>query len=120
MLNSYCALVTAVQTSALPILRSKGLQERTRGGSGHSEICVEAMSEGSRTRLRDHLADTWDIEAKLINSGEAKKAVLQFPTAEPRKLHALVAPFIHPSLHYKLLPEFQERFAVEPVFVPAR
>ena len=34
-------------------LRSKGLQERTRGGSGRSEICVEAMSPDSRIRLRD-------------------------------------------------------------------
>ena len=27
-------------------VRSKGLQERTRGGSGRIEICVEAMSAG--------------------------------------------------------------------------
>ena len=32
-------------------LRSKGLQERTAGGSGRVEICVEAMSPGSRERL---------------------------------------------------------------------
>jgi recombination protein RecA len=31
-----------------------------------------------------------------------------------------VAPFVHPSLEYKLLPEFRGRFAVEPVFAPAR
>src|SRR3546814_17771138 len=92
-------------------LRSKGLQERTRGGSGRSEICVEAMSEGSRTRLRDHLADTWDLEAKLIESGEDKKAVLQFPTAETRKLHALGAPFINPPLHVNPPPESPGRLA---------
>jgi recombination protein RecA len=97
-------------------VRSKGLQQRTRGGSGRSEICVEAMATGSRIRLRDYLAHTWGIEAKLIESGSAKQAVLQFPTAETRKLHALVAPFVHPSMAYKLLPEFQGRFGVEPVF----
>ena len=32
-------------------VRSKGLQQRTTGGSGRIEICVEAMSEGSRVRL---------------------------------------------------------------------
>ena len=36
-------------------LRSKGLQQRTEGGSGRIEICVEAMSEGSQVRLRDYL-----------------------------------------------------------------
>ena len=30
-------------------VRSKGLQQRTEGGSGRIEICVEAMSEGSRS-----------------------------------------------------------------------
>jgi recombination protein RecA len=101
-------------------LRSKGLQERTKGGSGRSEICVEAMAEGSRVRLRDYLAHTWGIEAKLISSGSAGKAVLQFPTPETRKLHALVAPFIHPTMQYKLLPEFRGRFAVEREVAPAR
>ena len=67
-------------------LRSKGLQERTRGGSGRSEICVEAMSPESRLRLRDYLADTWGIHAKLIASGATKKAIMQFPTSETRKL----------------------------------
>ena len=45
-------------------LRSKGLQERTRGGSGRSEICVEAMSPESRVRFRDCLADTWGIHGQ--------------------------------------------------------
>jgi recombination protein RecA len=99
-------------------LRSKGLQARTAGGSGRSEICVEAMSPETRQRLRDHIADTWGIEAKLISTGG--KAVLQFPTAETAKLHALIAPCVHPSMAYKLLPRFQGHFAVEPVFRPMR
>ena len=32
-------------------LRAKGLQERTRDGSGRSEICVEAMEPTTRVRL---------------------------------------------------------------------
>ena len=36
-------------------LRSKGVQERTKGGTGRTEICVEAMSPGSRQRLVDYL-----------------------------------------------------------------
>jgi recombination protein RecA len=99
-------------------LRSKGLQDRTAGGSGRSEICVQAIEAGSRQRLRDLLADTWGIEAKLVERGG--NAILQFPTAETAKLHALIAPFVHPSMAYKLLPRYQGRFAVEPVFEAPR
>ncbi len=99
-------------------LRSKGLQKRTEGGSGRSEICVQAFESTSRARLRDHLADTWGIEAKLIE--RAGQAVLQFPTAETAKLHALVAPFVHPSMEYKLLSRYRGQFTVEPVFEEPR
>jgi recombination protein RecA len=99
-------------------IRSKGVQERTAGGSGRSEICVEAMSDDTQVRLRDHLADEWGIEAKLVRRGARQMAVLQFSTAETRKLHALLAPFVHPSMEYKLLPHYRGQFAVEPVFVP--
>ena len=99
-------------------LRSKGQQARTAGGSGRAEICVEAMHAGSRSRLVDYLADTWGIQAKLMERGG--KAVLQFPTAETSKLQALIAPFVHPSMDYKLLPRFRGKFAVEPVFAPMR
>jgi recombination protein RecA len=99
-------------------LRSKGVQKRTEGGSGRSEICVQAMEESSRTRLRDHLADTWGVEAKLVERGG--NAILQFPTAETAKFHALIAPFVHPSMQYKLLPRFRGRFDVEPTFEEPR
>jgi recombination protein RecA len=99
-------------------LRSKGVQARTEGGSGRSEICVEAMETSSRQRLRDHLADTWGIEAKLIE--RAGKTVLQFPTAQTAKLHELVAPYVHPSMEDKLLPRFRGRFQVEPQFEEPR
>jgi recombination protein RecA len=99
-------------------IRSKGLQARTAGGSGRAEICVEALSPGSRERLASHLADTWAIRPRLVQ--RAGKAVLQFPTAETAKLHALIAPFVHPSMDYKLLPRYRGQFAVEPVFRPMR
>ncbi len=101
-------------------LRSKGLQKRTEGGSGRSEICVEAMSTDTRQRLATHLADAWGIDVKLTSRGVGNKAVLQFPTAETAKFHALIAPFVHPSMRYKLLPRYQGRFAVEPVFTEPR
>ena len=101
-------------------VRAKGLQERTKDGSGRSEICVQAFERSSQQRLRTFLADTWGIEAKLTYRGARQQAFLQFPKDETAKLHALVAPFIHPSMEYKLLPRFRGRFSVEPVFTPVR
>jgi recombination protein RecA len=99
-------------------LRSKGLQARTEGGSGRSEFCVEAMEPTTRQRLVNYLADTWGIEAKLSSRGALGKAILQFSTPETEKWHALIAPFVHPSMEYKLLPRYRGRFGVEPVFAP--
>jgi recombination protein RecA len=99
-------------------VRAKGLQARTREGSGRSEICVEAMEPTTRTRLAAHLHDTWGISPKLVE--RAGKAYLVFAKDETAKLHALIAPFVHPSMEYKLLPRHRGRFAVEPVFVAMR
>jgi recombination protein RecA len=99
-------------------VRAKGLQERTRDGSGRAEICVQAMEATTRQRLVEYLADTWGIRPKMLD--RRGKAVLQFPKDETAKLHALIAPFVHPSMEYKLLPKYRGRFAVEPVFTPMR
>jgi recombination protein RecA len=99
-------------------IRAKGVQERTRDGSGRSEICVEAMEATTRERLAAYLGDTWDIRPKLLSRGG--KAVLSFPKDETAKLHALVAPFIHPSMEYKLLPRYRGQFSVQPVFAKER
>ncbi|MBV9039858.1 MAG: hypothetical protein JOZ68_02575, partial [Acidimicrobiia bacterium] len=100
--------------------RAKGLQERTRDGSGRSEICVQAMEPSTRKRLAEYLADTWDIHPRLMEKGARKMAFLIFSKDETAKLHALVAPFIHPSMQYKLLPRFRGQFNVEPAFAPVR
>src|SRR6266567_1641831 len=99
-------------------VRAKGLPARTRGGSGRSDICVEAMEPTTRVRLMAYLGDTWGIVPKLIS--RAGKAVLVFSKDETAKLHALIAPHVHPSMQYKLLPRHRGRFAVEPVFAPLR
>ncbi len=102
-------------------VRSKGRQARTVGLSGRSEICVQAMSPGSRRRLVDYLGDTWGLRPVLRERGARKMAVLTFDRHETAKLHALIAPFVHPSMEHKLLPSYRGRFAVEPVFaVPTK
>jgi recombination protein RecA len=95
-------------------VRSKGLQQRTQGGSGRIEICVEAMSEGSQVRLRDHLRDTYGLNVRLRQAGAAGNVVMVFSTEATAKFQELIAPFVHPSMGYKLLPRFRGQFNVEP------
>ncbi|MBV9321881.1 MAG: recombinase RecA, partial [Mycobacterium sp.] len=98
-------------------IRSKGLQERTAGGSGRIEICVEAMTEGTRVRLRDYLRDTHALDVRLRSAGSAGKALLVFSTAATAKFQEMVAPYMAPSMEYKLLPRFRGRGKVTPQFV---
>jgi recombination protein RecA len=100
-------------------VRSKGVQERTVGGTGRIEICVEAMSPGSRDRLVRYLQDTYKLDVKLMSRGARQVSVLQFTTASSEKFQKIVAPYIHPSMDYKLLPRFRGKFAVTPQFAPA-
>jgi recombination protein RecA len=93
-------------------IRAKGVQDRTRDGSGRAEICIKAMEPTTRARLVECLADTWDLRPKVSDKGG--KPFLVFPKDETAKLHALIAPYVHPSMDYKLLPRFRGRFAVEP------
>lgn len=99
------------------IVRSKGLQQRTVGGSGRIEICVEAMTEGSRERLCDYLRDTHGLDVRLRNAGAAGKAVLVFSTAASAQFQELVAPHMAPMMEYKLLPRFRGFGTVVPQFV---
>jgi recombination protein RecA len=101
-------------------VRSKGAQQRTAGGSGRVEICIEAMSEGSRDRLVDYLRDTHGVECRWSLRGVRQRAVLTLTTAGTERFQEIVAPYIHPSMAYKLLPRFQGRFAVEPQFAEPR
>jgi recombination protein RecA len=98
-------------------LRSKGLQERTHGGSGRIEFCVEAMSPGSRDRLVQYLQDTHGLDVKLTVRGSRQISVLRFTTAASDKFQKLVAPYVHPSMEYKLLPRYRGKFQVEPQFI---
>jgi recombination protein RecA len=98
-------------------VRAEGLQERTREGSGRSEICVQTLSPGSRQRLVEHLAGAFDLHPTLIFRGIRKLPYLIFAKDEAAKLHELIAPYVHSSMQYKLLERFRGRFAVEPEFV---
>jgi recombination protein RecA len=96
--------------------RSKGLRQRT-AGSGRVEFCVEAMSEASRVRLAAYLRDVHGIDSRLSIRVAAKKAVLTMTTAGSSRFLELVAPYVHPSMNYKLLPGLRGQFALAPQFV---
>ena len=98
-------------------VRSKGMQERTRGGTGRIEICVEAMSEGSRTRLVEFLRATHGLDVTLVRRGRRQKVFLQFTTAATTRFQEIVAPFVPSAMEFKLLPRFRGQCAVEPRFV---
>jgi recombination protein RecA len=98
-------------------VRSKGLQTRTEGGSGRIEICVDAMSAGTRLRLVDYLRDTHGLDVQLATKGSRAVQVIRFTTEAASMFQEIVAPYVHPSMAYKLLPRFQGQFAVEPEFV---
>ncbi|MGH9077218.1 MAG: recombinase RecA, partial [Acidimicrobiales bacterium] len=100
--------------------RSEGRQHLGPAGSGRIDICVEALDATSRTRLVHYLRDTWDLDGRLGVSGSTGDAVLDFSGAEAAKFQALVSPFVHPSMDYKLAARLRGRFAVEPVFAPMR
>ena len=98
-------------------VRSKGLQQRTAGGNGRIEICVEAFSVGSRERVRDYLRDTHSLDVKLRSAGARGVAVLTFTTEASAKFQEIVAPYMAPSMEYKLLPRFRGLGTVTPQFV---
>jgi recombination protein RecA len=98
-------------------LRSLGVQQRTAGGSGRVQFCVEAMSEGTRDRLVGYLRDTYGFDVAWRRSGARQKAVLTFTTESSKRFLELVAPYVHPSMDYKLLPGQRGRFDVAPEVV---
>jgi recombination protein RecA len=75
------------------------------------------MSPGTRVRLVSYLRDTYKLDVKLVYKGARQVTSILFTTAASEKFQKVVAPYIHPSMDYKLLPRFRGQFAVEPEFV---
>ena len=98
-------------------VRSEGKQARTAGGSGRIEICVQAMSEASRERVASMLRDTYGVGCRVAPRGARSQAFLTMTRAGTDRFMELVAPYVHPSMDYKLLPGLRGRFSVEPQFV---
>jgi recombination protein RecA len=98
-------------------VRSKGVQAPTEGGSGRIEICVDAMSVGTRDRMVEYLRDTYNLDLKIVTRGVRQRQYIQFSTVSSAAFQAIVAPWMHPSMEYKLLPRFRGLFNLQPEFV---
>jgi recombination protein RecA len=99
--------------------RSKEPQEGTGGGSGRVQLCVDALSEGSRDRLVDYLRDTHGLDVSWSSAGAAGRAELRFSTEASHRFLTLVAPYVHPSMDHKLPEGLRGRFDVAPELVDA-
>ncbi|HSV67449.1 MAG TPA: recombinase RecA [Mycobacteriales bacterium] len=87
---------------------------RARNGDVRSEIRVQALSEGSRERLVEHLVGQFDLRPTLVVKGVRRQAFLVFAKDEAAKLHELVAPYVPGCMQHTLLERFRGRCAVRP------
>ena len=86
-----------------------------REDRGRVAICIEAMDEQTRERLIESLWWRFGVQGRLTEVRDM--AILRFEQPATDRLHAVIAPFVHPSMQYKLLPQYRGRFAVEPQLV---
>src|SRR5699024_3006131 len=95
---------------------SRNAQEGDDGGSCRLDICVEAMSPGSRRRLIANLRDTHELDVELTTRESGQGNVARFTATAAARFQELVAPYIPECMAHKLLPRFQNRCEIEPVF----
>jgi recombination protein RecA len=99
-------------------VRSKGMQTHGGGITGRADVCVDAMEPETQVRVAEWLRDTWGLSCRLVTRGALRSRCIVLTTEATTRLHALIAPFVHPSMDYKLLPQYRGRFGVEAVFAP--
>ena len=88
-----------------------------RGGSGRVEICVEAFTEGSQRRLVEYLQRDVRLRRQASFRGRSQGACLAVHHGSVGPFLEMIAPYVHPSMEYKLLARFRGQFAVEPEFI---
>ena len=89
-----------------------------KGTSARIQICVQAMAPDTQERLVEYLRDTWDLDVRLTSI--KGKSIIVFSKLAAEEFQAIVAPYIHPSMDYKLLKQYRGRFNVTPVFEDLR
>jgi len=74
-------------------------------GKGKSAICC--MKFSNRQKIQNALKKKFDLTSKLTDKG------LVFDSENTYKLHSLISKFVHPSMSYKLHPDFRNSFDYE-------
>lgn len=78
--------------------------------SGRISICVEAMTPDTRERLNTLLNNKYGMNVQLKEVGERKQTRLIWDAPSSTRFQELIAPFVHPSMEYKLLPAQRGKF----------
>ncbi|MEK7862788.1 MAG: recombinase RecA, partial [Chloroflexota bacterium] len=86
-----------------------------RQDRGRVAICVDAMSAETQERLVESLSWRFGLNSKIHHVAGSSRLCIEQPSTD--RLHALIAPYVHPSMEYKLLPQYRGRFDVQPEFV---
>ncbi|OGZ72455.1 MAG: recombinase RecA [Candidatus Staskawiczbacteria bacterium RIFCSPLOWO2_01_FULL_37_25b] len=81
---------------------------------GRINIVVQRMSPISRIYLKKMFKDRYDIKVRLRRQGNLP--VFCFDQENTNKFLNLIKRFIHPSMEYKLLPAYRNKFDVVPKF----
>jgi recombination protein RecA len=102
------------------VVSPEGIRQRSAVDHSRVEISVAALSPGSRERLVAYLRDTYELDVELMVRGTRQVPVLSFPAAATARFQQLIAPYVHPSMNYKLLSHLHGRFSVEPQLVEPR
>jgi recombination protein RecA len=102
------------------VVQPEGIRQRSAVGHSRVEISVAALSPGSRDRLVAYLRDTYELDVELTVRGARRVPVLSFSAAATARFQQLIAPYVHPSMNYKLLPHLHGRFSVEPQLMEPR
>jgi recombination protein RecA len=79
-----------------------------RWGHGKAEICAAALSEADRERLATR-CEQLGMGRPTVSGNR-----LLFSGERTREFHTKIAPYVHPSLSYKLHPDFRGRFGWHP------
>ncbi|MBI4065695.1 recombinase RecA [Candidatus Kaiserbacteria bacterium] len=83
---------------------------------GRIDICVQAMAPESRNALRKLILERYGITARLHERGSRKQAILSFDQPNTDKFLQLIRFFVHPSMQYKMLPQYRRPLAVKPQY----
>lgn len=89
------------------------IRNKTRA-KGRIAICVEAIHPESRRQLQTMLEERYAVSTRLgVVRG---KHILYFDQSNTEKILQLIKQYVHPSMNYKLLPQYKDRFAVTPTY----